>query len=259
MSKKKSKSKKNNKNNQIEESQGFSLSSSEESDGDFSLSSPEGREEVSQTGSSPGSHDERDSDGFSLSYVGTEEEEKKTDSYTNLSEPLPVEKVYEYLVERRPNGKMSFQEYFKRNPYVYRVIGVKTLQEPSESEINRFENWVKDWSAEADKIWGVNDGKKIVDLSQALSTLSGIISNPKQYKIELKEPLLNYQKSMLRVILEDKCNDKVVTSEEMRDIVESAKELGLYNPELYEDTKKFIDSVIVEEGAKQNTYEEDFS
>ncbi len=258
MSKKKSKSKKNNKTSQIEESQGFSLSSSEESDGGFSLSSSEGGEEVSNTDSSSVSYDEGDSDGFSLSNGGTEEEETKSDSYTNLSEPLPVQKVYEYLVAGRPNDRMSFQEFFKRNPYVYRVIGLKPLQDPSESEINRFENWTSDWIAEANKLWGSSDGEKVSDLTEAVSSLKGIISNPKQYKIELKEPLEDYQKNQLHAILKDKCNDKVVTSEEMRDIVESAKDLGLYNPELYEDTKKFIDSVIEEEGARQNTYEEDF-
>ena len=220
---------------------GFSLGGSDDSDSGFSLS-------------------DNSEDSFSLSdsSAPVKKENKIVDESSDYSIPLPVSKVYDLLLQDKLVSS-SIEDCFKRNLSVYRVIGLKPFQDPKDFEITRYSSWKEKWISDANNEWGSVDGDKVSLFTEAVDILGGIISNQRRYRNELKEPLESYIYSNLELLIKDKCSDKIVTSEEMRDLVVHARELGLCNnEEAHNKTFDFIKTSITKFGAVLKNFEDDF-
>ena len=142
-----------------------------------------------------------------------------------------------------------FIVFFKSNISVYRVIGLKPFQDPKDFEITRYSSWKETWISDANNEWGYTDADKVSLFTEAVDILGSIISNEKRYRNELREPLEANVYSQFELLIKDKCSDKVVNSDEMCDLVLSAKDLGLCNTnEAYEKTNKKIHEAIFSQG-----------
>lgn len=196
-----------------------------------------------------------------LGDIDTSEKEtqEKEWSETDLSKPLPIDVVYKLLVENRPKV-LKPKQFYTTTIDVYRVAGLEYFASPTNETINRLVKWTSLWIDEANTEWGRNNGEKLTELESALKNLYSFFNEYKEQ--EYGKAIWKNQLRTLNGILAEKCKDKILDISEIKELLESAKDLHLWNGELSksrENILKYIKSHCEKVSCEIENYEKTFA
>lgn len=161
-------------------------------------------------------------------------DEEKDKSYQELLE------IYELLkIDAKPYN-VEFEEFFKDNPEIFKVAGVKYFQTLSESEYKSFEKKCDKLVDIAHKKWiSIENQKKLEAITEALNTLRSVFRQPaktEKYVEEIKRTL----KAHLNAALRQKLKDGILEVSEIQELMEIAVSIHLI-PDSENGKKSFLD------------------
>lgn len=133
-----------------------------------------------------------------------------------------IQKNYEILkIAEKPN-EVEFEEYFKSNPDIFKIIGIGYFKVPTKEQFQAFEKNSKKWIAIAHKNWSdIENQRKLEDFESALGALISIFRYEAKAKSYIKEISKRAQEP-LQAILKQKLKDGVLSIDEIQEIIEIA-------------------------------------
>lgn len=150
-----------------------------------------------------------------------------------------LEEIYDILKISEKPQNLTFEEYFKSNPEIFKIVETDYYKSLTSEQFSQFEKKCTIWTEQANKKWrSVENNHKIEEIDDALGTLKRIFKYEKatnDYSKEIKRTLGEH----LNSVLSQKTKDKILDISEIQELLEIATSIH-YIQDNQKEKKSFL-------------------